>query len=111
MANVTRGSIYTLALPDSGETLVLVVGRDALTQGNDYVLVAPLVEKSRVPETLLPCHVFVLDTGSELDEKWVILCESIRPVNKARLHKLIASIPSHRQSKVNNSLQIVLALD
>jgi mRNA-degrading endonuclease toxin of MazEF toxin-antitoxin module len=110
MATVTRGSIYTFALPDSGQTLVLVVGRDSLTQGNDYVLVAPLVEKSRVPETLLPCHV-VLDSGSELDGEWVILCETIRPVNKANLNKFVAKISSHCQSKVNNSLQIVLALD
>ena len=111
MATVTRGSIHTLALPGSAETLVLVVGRNTLTQGSDYVLVAPLVERSRVPATPLPCHVVVLDTGSELDENWVVLCESIRPVNKAHLGRLIASISSQLQSKVNSALQTALALD
>jgi mRNA-degrading endonuclease toxin of MazEF toxin-antitoxin module len=111
MATVTRGSIHVLALPGTAEMLVLIVGRDALTQGSDYVLVAPLVEISRMPQIPLPCHVVVLDTGSELDEKWVILCESIRPVNKAHLRSLVANIPSQLQEKVNNSLQTVLALD
>lgn len=111
MVTVTRGSIHVLAIPSTAEMFVLIVGRNALTQGSDYVLVAPLVERSRVPETPLPCHVVVLDTGSKLDEKWVILCESIRPVNKAHLKSLVANIPSHLQAKVNSSLQTVLALD
>jgi mRNA-degrading endonuclease toxin of MazEF toxin-antitoxin module len=89
---------------------MLVVGRDALTEASDFVLVAPLVERSRVPATPLPCHVVVLDTGSELDE-WVVLCEAVRPVNKAHLGRLVAGISSQLQSKVNSSLQIALALD
>ena len=51
---------------------MLVVGRNALTEASDFVLVAPLVERSRVPATPLPCHVVILDTGSELD-KWVVM--------------------------------------
>jgi mRNA-degrading endonuclease toxin of MazEF toxin-antitoxin module len=90
---------------------VLVVGRNALTQGSNYVLLAPLVERSRVPATPLPCRVVVLDIVSDLDENWVILCESIRPVDKARIGRLIASISSQLQSKVNHSLQTALALD
>ena len=111
MENVTRGSVYMVTLSDGVEAPVLIVGRNTLTRGSEYVLVAPIVERSRVISTHLPSHVVVSGTSAELDDEWVIICELIRPVNKEHLQRLMGQIPPELQSKVDNSLQIVLALD
>ncbi len=111
MENVTRGSLYMVTLSDGAEAPVLIVSRDTLNQGSEYVLVAPVVERSRVTPTHLPSHVVVAGTSAELDDEWVILCELVRPVNKEHLQRLLGQIPPKLQSKVDNSLQIVLALD
>jgi mRNA-degrading endonuclease toxin of MazEF toxin-antitoxin module len=70
-----------------------------------------LLGKNCRAATPLPYHVVVLDTGSELDEHWVVLCEAVRPVSKAHLGRLVAGISSQLQSKINSSLQIALGLD
>jgi mRNA-degrading endonuclease toxin of MazEF toxin-antitoxin module len=111
MENVTRGSVYMVTLSDGVDAPVLIVGRNALNQGSEYVLVAPIVERSRVTPTYLPSHVVVSGTSVALDDAWVIVCESIRPINKEHLQRLVGQIPPNLQSKVDSSLQIVLALD
>jgi mRNA-degrading endonuclease toxin of MazEF toxin-antitoxin module len=92
MPNVTRGSLYLVKLSNGARTPVLVVSRNALHQESDFALVAS-------------------GTGTDLDDEGVILCELIRPVNKQHFHTLIGQIQENLQSKVDNSLQVVLALD
>lgn len=111
MENVTRGSLYMVTLSDGVEAPILIVSRDSLNQVSEYVLVAPVVEKSRVTPTDLPSHVVVSGTSAELDDERVILCELIRPVNKEHLQRLLGKLPPDLQSKVDYSLKIVLALD
>jgi mRNA interferase MazF len=111
MPNVTRGSLYLVKLSNGARTPVLVVSRNALHQESDFALVAPVAKKSAVGATLLPSHVVVSGTGTDLDDEGVILCELIRPVNKQHFHTLIGQIQENLQSKVDNSLQVVLALD
>ncbi len=61
---------------------VLVVGRNSLNQGSEYVLIAPLIERSRVPHTDLPSHVMLTGVDDELDGEWVILCELLRSLKE-----------------------------
>lgn len=111
MENVTRGSLYMVTLSDGVEAPILIVSRDTLNRGSEYVLIAPVVERSRVTPTQLPSHVVVSGTSTKLDDEWVILCELIRPVNKEHLQRLLGQIPPKLQSKADNSLETVLALD
>jgi mRNA-degrading endonuclease toxin of MazEF toxin-antitoxin module len=111
MENIQRGGIYRVELTTGMTASVLVVGRDALNQASDYVLIAPLVEIARVEHSPLPCHVVVSGVSPELDNEWVIVCEFVRPIHKAHLQSLVGQTPPHTQAKVNNALQIVFALD
>ena len=111
---VKRGEIWwadlspTIGTEQSGLRPVLVVQTDHANPHSPHTIIVPFTTKIR--RKILPSHVFIPATKSNLPEDSVILCEQIRVIDKHRLIRKAGMLTEKFLSEINIALKAILNL-
>lgn len=112
--SVKRGDVYYADLSpvvgseQGGIRPVLVIQNDVGNRYSPTVIVAAIT--SQIQKAKLPTHVEVEAAKYGLEKDSVILLEQIRTIDKQRLNEKVAHIGEDKMVRINEALQISLAL-
>ncbi|MGI6606863.1 MAG: type II toxin-antitoxin system PemK/MazF family toxin [Peptococcia bacterium] len=112
--SVKRGDIFYAELnpvvgsEQGGTRPVLVIQNDIGNQYSPTTIVAAIT--SQLEKAKLPTHVELDREVCGLEKNSVVLLEQIRTIDKQRLKHKISSLDDELMEKVNEALQISLAL-
>ena len=111
---IKRGYLYYADLSpvvgseQGGIRPVLIIQNDIGNKYSPTVIVAAIT--SQINKAKLPTHIEISANEYGLNKDSVILLEQIRTIDKKRLREKIGCLDKNMMLKVNNSLQISLAL-
>lgn len=112
--SVRRGDIFYAELnpvvgsEQGGTRPVLVIQNDIGNQYSPTTIVAAIT--SQLEKAKLPTHVELDREMCGLERNSVVLLEQIRTIDKQRLKHKVSSLDDELMEKVNEALQISLAL-
>lgn len=112
--SVKRGDIFYADLnpvvgsEQGGTRPVLVIQNDIGNQYSPTTIVAAIT--SQLEKAKLPTHVELNREACGLERNSVALLEQIRTIDKQRLKQKVSSLDEELMSKVDEALQISLAL-
>ena len=111
---IKRGDIYYAELnpvvgSEQGDLRpVLVVQNNAGNSFSPTIIIVPITRK--LLKTSLPTHV-VIPKSCGLEAESLALVEQIRTIDRSRFSDYIGQIGSKEQDKINDALEICVALD
>lgn len=112
--SVKRGDIFyadlnpVIGSEQGGTRPVLVLQNDIGNQYSPTTIVAAIT--SQLEKAKLPTHVELAREVCGLERNSVVLLEQIRTIDKQRLKQKVSSLEDDLMFKVNEALQISLAL-
>ena len=112
---IKRGDIVWVRLEtvkgseQGGTRPTIIIQNDISNKYSPTTIIAPLTSKMYVKE--YPTNVFLSKADSKLEKDSTILLNQLRTIDKSRILKRVASLPSFIMNKLDIALKVSLALN